>query len=126
MGRYGGLIPTVAPAATVTTMRFLLSVIDNVTGSATQAEIADIDAFNDRLQADGYWVLACGLGAPSTATLIDNRDGTPVVADGPFVRTAEYQAGFWIIDVPSREIAVQLATDGSRACRRKVEVRHFL
>ena len=107
-------------------MRFLLSVIDSVTGSATQAEIADIDAFNDRLQADGYWVLACGLGAPSTAVLIDNRDGTPVIADGPFVRTAEYQAGFWIIDVPSREIALQLATDGSRACRRKVEVRPFL
>ena len=107
-------------------MRFLLSVIDSVTGSATQAEIADIDAFNDQLQADGYWVLACGLGAPPTATLIDNRDGTPVLVEGPFVHTAEYQAGFWIIDVPSREVALRLATDGSRACRRKVEVRPFL
>jgi hypothetical protein len=107
-------------------MRFLLSVIDTTTGSATQAEIADIDAFNDRLQADGYWVLACGLGAPSTAVVIDSRNGTSVVTDGPFVQSTEYQSGLWIIDVPSREIALRLAADGSLACRRKVEVRPFL
>lgn len=37
-------------------MQYLFSVIDDGTGSATPTEDADVDAFNDRLQADGHWV----------------------------------------------------------------------
>ncbi len=54
-------------------MQYLVSVIDNNSGSATPAEMAAIDAFNDRLRAEGHWVFAGGLTAPSTATVIDNR-----------------------------------------------------
>jgi hypothetical protein len=31
--------------------------------------MAAIDAFNDRLHAQGYWVYANGLAEPSTATV---------------------------------------------------------
>ena len=43
-------------------MQYLVSVIDDSTGSATPAEMAAIDVFNERLQAEGHWVFAGGLG----------------------------------------------------------------
>ncbi len=45
-------------------------------------------AYNDWLQAEGHWVFAGGLAAPSTATVIDNRAGEAVFTDGPFLETA--------------------------------------
>ncbi len=116
-------------------MQYLLSVIDDKTrrsdaelqtGSATSDEMAAIDEFNERMQADGYWVFAGGLGSPSTATVIDNRDGEPVFTDGPFVESKEFTAGFWIIEAPDLDVALRLATEGSKACNRKIEVRPFL
>jgi len=107
-------------------MQFLLSVIDDGTGPATPTEDAAIDVFNDRLQAEGHWVFAGGLGSPEPATTIDNRGAEPVVTDGPFVETKEYLAGFWIIEAADRDVALALATQGSKACNRKVEVRPFL
>lgn len=107
-------------------MQYLVAVIDNTTDSATDDEMAAIDAFNERLQADGHWVFAGGLGGPSTATVIDNRGDEPVITDGPFVETKEYLAGFWIMEAPDLDVALKLAADGSKACNRKVEVRPFL
>jgi hypothetical protein len=107
-------------------MHYLISVIDDQTGTATPDEMAAIDSFNDRLVADGHWVFAGGLGAPGTATVIDNRDGEPVLTDGPFVESKEYLAGFWIIDAPDLDVALKLAADGSKHCNRRVEVRPFL
>ena len=37
-------------------MKYLISVIDENTGLATPAEMAAIDVFNERLQAEGHWV----------------------------------------------------------------------
>ena len=107
-------------------MQYLISVIDDRTGSATPAEMAAIAAFNDRVRADGNWVFAGGLGAPSTATVIDNRGGEALFTDGPFLETKEYIAGFWIIEAPDLDVALKLAAEGSKACNRKVEVRPFL
>jgi len=107
-------------------MQYLLSVINDQPDLATSDEQAAIDVFNDQLQADGYWVFAGGLGSPSTATVIDNRGEEPVVTDGPFVESKEYLIGFWIIEAPDLDVALRLATDGSKACHRKVEVRPFL
>ncbi len=81
---------------------------------------------NDRLQADGRWVFAGGLGLPSTATVIDNRDGEATFTDGPFLESKEYLAGFWIIEAPDLDAALKFAAEGSQACNRKVEVRTFL
>jgi hypothetical protein len=107
-------------------MQYLVSVIDDRTGSATSTEMAAIDAFNDRLEADGHWVFAGGLSSPSAATVIDNRDGEAVFTDGPFLESKEYLAGFWVMEAPDLDVALKLAAEGSKACNRKVEVRPFL
>jgi hypothetical protein len=107
-------------------MQYLVSVIDDQAGLATPEEDAAIDVFNDRLEAEGHWVFAGGLAAPSTATVIDNRGGEAMVTDGPFLESKEYLAGFWIIDAADLDVALKLAAEGSKACNRKVEVRPFL
>ncbi|HTA14913.1 MAG TPA: YciI family protein [Solirubrobacteraceae bacterium] len=107
-------------------MQYLVSVIDDGAGLATPTEDAAIDVFNERLQAEGYWVFAGGLGSPDPATVIDNRSGDVVITDGPFVESKEYIAGFWIIEAPDLDVALELATEGSKACNRKIEVRPFL
>jgi hypothetical protein len=107
-------------------MKYLVSVIDDQTGAATANEMAAIDAFNERLEADGHWVFAGGLAAPAAATVIDNRNGEPVFTDGPFVESKEYLAGFWVIEARDLDVALELAAEGSKSCNRKVEVRPFL
>ena len=107
-------------------MQYLLSVIHDSPELGTEEEMADIDVFNEKLQAEGYWVFAGGLGGPDTATVIDNRGSEAVFSDGPFVESKEYMAGFWILEAPDLDVALKLATEGSKACNRKVEVRAFL
>ncbi len=117
-------------------MQYLFSVIDDSAlirewkdqpaGSATPEEMAAIDAFNARLEAEGHWVFAGGLAAPSTATVIDNRGEEPLFTDGPFLESKEYLGGFWVIEAADLDVALKLAAEGSKACNRKVEVRPFL
>ena len=107
-------------------MQYFVSVIDDRTNSGTSDEMATIDEFNHRLQADGHWVFAGGLAAPSSATVIDNRGEEAMVTDGPFLESKEYIAGFWIMEAPDLDVALKLAADWSKACNRKVEVRPFL
>jgi hypothetical protein len=107
-------------------MQYLVSVITDTTDLATSDEMAAIDVFNDRLQAEGHWVFAGGLGGPDTATTIDNRGGQALITDGPFVETKEFLVGFWVIEAADLDVALKLATEGSEACNRKVEVRPFL
>lgn len=106
-------------------MQYLISVIHDQAGLATPQEDAAIDVFNDRLQTEGNWVFAGGLASPDTATVIDNRGAAALVTDGPFIESKEYLAGFWIIEAPDLDAALALATEGSNACNRKVEVRPF-
>ncbi|MGB6457302.1 MAG: YciI family protein [Streptosporangiaceae bacterium] len=115
-------------------MQYLFSVIDDTAdldrwrasgASARPDEMAAIDAFNDRLVAQGHWVFAGGLGSPSSATVIDNRGGEPMFTDGPFLESKEYLGGFWIIEAADLDVALKLAAAGSKACNRKVEVRPF-
>ena len=107
-------------------MQYLVSVIDDTAGLATPSEMTAIDTFNERLQAEGHWVFAVGLGGPDTATTIDNRGAEAVVTDGPFLESKEYLAGFWIMEAPDLDVALKLAAEGSKACNRKVEVRPLL
>jgi hypothetical protein len=107
-------------------MQYLVSVIDDTAGLATPEEMAAIDVFNDRLQAEGHWVFAGGLALPSSATVIDNRGEEPMFTDGPFLESKEYLIGFWIIEAADLDVALKLAAEGSKACNRKIEVRPFL
>jgi hypothetical protein len=108
-------------------MQYLLSVLHDQAGLSTpDDDPAAIDAFNERLQAEGNWVFAGGLGVPDNATVVDNRGEEAVFTDGPFLESKEYLAGFWIIEAPDLDVALKLATAGSKACNRRVEVRPFL
>jgi hypothetical protein len=107
-------------------MQYLVSVITDAPGLATETEMAAIDVFDAKLRADGYWVFAGGLAAPSTATVIDNRGEQALLTDGPFVESKEFLIGFWILEAPDLDVALRLAAEGSKACNRKLEVRPFL
>ncbi|MFC0626211.1 YciI family protein [Kribbella deserti] len=107
-------------------MQYLVSVIDDKTGSATPDEMTAVNAFNDRLVAEGHWVFAAGLAAPSTATVIDNRGREPLFTDGPFLESKEYMAGLWILEAPDLDVALKLAAEGSKHCNRRVELRPVL
>ena len=106
-------------------MRYLVSVIADGTEIAKPNEMAAIGAFNERLRAQGYWVFADGLAEPDTATVIDGRGEEPVFTDGPFLESKEFLAGFWVIEAPHLDVALKLASEGSKACNRKVELRPF-
>ena|SRR5215469_12778941 len=107
-------------------MQYLVSVINDTADLATPEEDAAIDVFNDRLKAEGHWVFAGGLAAPSSATVIDNRGEEAMFTDGPFLESKEYLIGFWIIEAANLDVALKLAAAGSKACNRKIEVRPFL
>ncbi len=107
-------------------MQYLVSVINDADDLATPEEMAAIDVFNDRLQAEGHWVFAGGLGSTSSATVIDNRGGETMITDGPFLESKEHIVGFWVMEATDLDVALKLAAEGSKACNRKVEVRPFL
>jgi hypothetical protein len=92
---------------------------------AMEESFAATGAFNDKLQAEGYWVFAGGLQSASTATVVDGQGETPVMTDGPYLETKEVIAGFWVIDAPDLDVALRLAAEASKACRGTVEVRPF-
>ena len=87
--------------------------------------MAETTAFNEKLQAQGYWVFADGLEPATRATVVDGQGEQPVITDGPYPESKEHIGGFWIIDVPDLDVALALAAEASRACRGKVEVRPF-
>ena len=107
-------------------MQYLLSVIHDSDTNAPDDERAAISVFNEQLIADGHWVFAGGLGYPHVATVVDNRGDEAVFADGPFVESKEYLAGFWILEAADLDVALTLATAASKVCNRKIEVRPFL
>ncbi|MGW9197131.1 YciI family protein [Micromonospora chersina] len=106
--------------------QYLMSVLTDTDDLATEAEMAAIDVFNERLQADGHWVFAGGLASPASSTVVDGRDEEPVFTDGPYVESKEHVIGFWIIEAPHLDVALRLAASGSKHCNRRVELRPFL
>ena len=107
-------------------MQYLVSVIDDTGDRATPDEDAAIDVFNDRLRAEGHWVFVGGLGAPDAATVVDNRGNEAMFSDGPFLESKEYLAGVWVWEAPDLDVVLALATEASKVCDRKIEVRPFL
>ncbi|MEU8261649.1 YciI family protein [Micromonospora sp. NPDC048999] len=106
--------------------QYLISVLHDRSDLATAEEMAAIDAFNERLVAEGHWVFAGGLTSPSTATVVDGRHGEAVFSDGPYLESKEWIIGFWIIEAPHLDVALRLAAEGSKSCNRRVELRPVL
>ena len=110
-------------------MRFLINEIESIERPAhSRQEIDAIDAFNNEMVAAGERVLAVGIASPENSIQIDNRDrdGQVNYIKESLTDSSEYVSGFWIIDVPNQEIALELAARGSKACNRRVELRPLL
>ncbi|HEX6392762.1 MAG TPA: YciI family protein [Acidimicrobiales bacterium] len=84
---------------------------------------AQVEAVNEELQKAGAWVFAAGLHPASSATVVRSSGGETSMTDGPYAETKEQMGGFWIIDVPDLDAALEWAGKASGACERPVEVR---
>jgi hypothetical protein len=72
--------------------------------------------FNEQLKREGVFVAAEGLAPPNQARVVRAApNGKPLVTDGPFAETKEFLAGYWIVDVASKDAAWALAARAS-AC----------
>src|SRR5690349_15905307 len=89
-------------------------------GEATRR---DIDALNEEMRAAGAREFAGGLHPPGGAKSLRARpDGAVLVADGPYLRTAEHVAGFWIVQAADMDEALAWGRKAVVACRAPVEV----
>ncbi|MEU4238475.1 YciI family protein [Actinoplanes sp. NPDC026619] len=68
-----------------------------------------VGRFNDELIQAGVLLAAEGLDDPSKGVVVDYSAETPMVTDGPYGETKELFGGFYLIDVASKEEAVEWA-----------------
>ena len=74
----------------------------------TERELAEMGAYNEELAKAGVILAGEGLLASSKGARVRfDKDGGTTVIDGPFAETKELVAGFWILEVSSREEVVE-------------------
>ena len=109
--------------------KYLLSVYQpeggNPAAEVLDKIMRDVDALNQELKATGTWVFAGGLHPSSTATVVRFQDGEMLVTDGPFVEGKEHIGGFWVIQAPDLDAALEWGRKATRACTVPIEVRPF-
>ena len=92
----------------------------------TREVMDEIDKVNDEMVDAGIRAFVGGLLSPTKAKTIHRAtDGSLSVTEGPYLETKEYIDGFWVLDVPSLEVAVEWGKKAATACRGSVEVRPF-
>lgn len=95
-------------------------------GTPEPAELAAIGArlaaLNEEVTAAGQFVFTGGLHSPDASTVVA-PDG--LVTDGPYVEGKEFVGGFWVLDVPDLDEALEWARRGAAAIGLPVEVRPF-
>jgi hypothetical protein len=75
----------------------------------TQKDIETMGKYNEQLIKAGILVDAAGLHPTSKGARVRYEHGNVSVVDGPFVETKELIAGYWVINVKSREEALEWA-----------------
>ena len=90
-----------------------------------QKAFAAVDAFNAKVIEQGVWVFGGGLEMPTTATVVQVKDGETLLTDGPFAESKEQLGGFWVIKAPDLDAALNWAKEATVACGAPVEVRPF-
>jgi len=70
---------------------------------------ADMGKFNEEMVKAGVMLAGEGLLPSSKGSRITYTTGQPTVTDGPFTETKELVAGFWLIQVASKEEALEWA-----------------
>ena len=68
--------------------------------------LTEMGKFNEELVAAGIMLAGEGLAPSSYGARVTLGKGAPTVVDGPFTETKELLAGFWILDVKSKEEAI--------------------
>jgi len=71
--------------------------------------VAAMMKYNESLQKAGVLLSLDGLHPPSMGARVSFTGGKPVVTDGPFAEAKEVLGGYWMIDVASREEAIEWA-----------------
>lgn len=95
-------------------MRFLMSMPAPVdrqeTFEPSRPLLSAMRKYSDDMRKAGVLLLAEGLHPSSRATRIQVANGRRVYRDGPFSEAKEMIAGFWMIQVKSREEALEWAS----------------
>jgi hypothetical protein len=84
------------------------------------------NAFIGAMAQAGVIVKGDGLQGPAMATTLRIRDGKRLVQDGPFADTKEQLGGYFVIEVPDLDTALDWAAKAPSALTASVEVRPVL
>ena len=112
-------------------MRFMMMVIPKGYESAAPDAVPSAEAvakmmeYNKNLQKAGVLLALDGLFPPSTGARISFADGKATVTDGPFAEAKKVVGGYWIIQVRSREEAVEWAKRAPMGNNEIIEVRQI-
>lgn len=96
-------------------MRFMMLMIPKGYESAAPGTMPAADAvaemmkYNEALQNAGILMACDGLHPPSVGARVTFEGGKPKVSDGPFAEAKEVLGGYWMINVKSREEAIEWA-----------------
>ena len=111
-------------------MRFMLQVITKPYDEAIpEEEVPRVDAmmkYNAELQKAGILLALDGLDSPSSGARITYAGSKPRVKDGPFPEAKEVLGGYWIIDVRSRDEAIEWAKRAPMGDEEIIEVRRVM
>ena len=110
-------------------MRFMMLMIPKGYESAAPGNVPDAKAvegmmkYNRQLQEAGVLLALDGLHPPSMGARVTFSGGKPTVTDGPFPEAKEVLGGYWMIQVKSREEAVEWAKRCPGSENEMIEVR---
>src|SRR2546422_4177913 len=110
-------------------MRFMMLMIPKgyekaEPGTMPDAEgVAAMMKYNESLQLAGVLLALDGLPPPSMGARVSFAGGKPKVTDGPFAEAKEVLGGYWMIQVKSKEEAVQWASRCPASENEVIEVR---
>ena len=91
--------------------------------AAFRAGVAEFEAFHAELARRGIGWSGHPLQPTSTATSVRVRDGRPIVTDGPFAETKEQLGGYYVMDLPDLDTAIEIAAMVPWAKGGTVEIR---
>jgi len=110
-------------------MRFMMLMIPKGYESAPPGTMPSADAvaammkYNESLQKAGVLLALDGLHPPSMGARVTFAGGKPKVTDGPFAEAKEVLGGYWMIQVKSKEEAIEWASRCPAADNEMIEVR---
>ena len=95
-----------------------------VPGTMPPAEaVAAMMKYNEALKEAGVLITLDGLHPPSMGARVSFAGRKPVVTDGPFTEVKEVIGGYWMIDVNSREAAIEWAKKCPASNNEVIEIR---